>query len=323
MTKAFQMMIVFAALIAASANATSLRRDVPMQHARMHFVSPDGREIDIAPTDLAMYGQVIPGRALKVKPTLLILSEDTGIRCIKAPCPSRKNTSFDITNIRNVNDNTLYTAVERLSVTDEAVQHAPRTIELTDYSGNPRVRVRYTWFATMIHPNGSKMNLGGNPSSIDMLDESDESDTDVSAQVVIPGWERPVAKARLKELVNGREIGEGYVKELTANRRQGARQTTTFTFVEERKVFCIVAPCPPVPHTSTFRVLTNVKDGCGSRHLIARETNTRAPRALTVVDHTTRLCEDYRPYQWEVQLSDEQHHVRNFGGKAEPVYTIQ
>ncbi len=316
MTKPFQMMLVFAALIAASANASSVQRDLPMKSARMHFVSPDGREIDIAPTDLTMYGRVIPGRALKVKPVLFVLSEDTGIRCIQAPCPSRRNSSFDITNIQHVNDNTLYTAVERR-------EESPRTIELTDYTGNPRVRVRYLWSANIISANGSKLPIGGNPSALDMLDTDESDSTEVSARVFVPGWERPVAKARLQELVNGQATGEGYVKELTENRRNGGRLVTTYTFFEERKVYCVVAPCPPIPHTSQFRVLTNVQDGCGSRHVIARETNSPAPRTLTVVDNSTRRCEDYRPYQWEVKLTDEAHRVRHFGGKPESVYTIQ
>ena len=50
---------------------------------------------------------------------------------------------------------------------------------------------------------------------------------------------------------------------------------------------------------------------------------------LRLIDHSTRLCEDYKSYAWEVELhetyefSANRNTVVEFRGNPEPIYTIQ
>jgi hypothetical protein len=147
--------------------------------------------------------------------------------------------------------------------------------------------------------------------------------------VYAPNWERPVLRADLQELAaNGGVINYSLKKSLTLNKRDGARQATTYTLTEERRVQCFRAPCPPMKHTRTFRIQgPAVEAGCGSRRLTAVEIApvglTDFPAGvLTVIDHSTRRCDDFQPYRWRVTLSGRRDGRRTFGGNPEPVYTI-
>lgn len=147
--------------------------------------------------------------------------------------------------------------------------------------------------------------------------------------IVRPGWERPILRAELQQLAAGGAVTNYHLKKsLTMNKQDGFRQPTSFTLVEENQVFCVRAPCPPIKRVRQFRVQSVAKVGCGSVRYTSVEV---APHGLTdfpaavlnLTDHTTRLCDDYRPYLWEVTVRSPREALRRFGGKPEPVYTIQ
>jgi hypothetical protein len=135
--------------------------------------------------------------------------------------------------------------------------------------------------------------------------------TSVASQAYFrPGWERPILKASLIELdQTGHEINIGLDKILTMTKQDGARVVTGFKLVEEVKVMCIKAPCPPIKRTILFDRVKAVKDSCGSIRYTAKQVLpmtqplTYGEIALEVHDHTNRICEDYRKYMWDVKLT--------------------
>lgn len=153
--------------------------------------------------------------------------------------------------------------------------------------------------------------------------------------IVIPGWERPVLKSSIEEQDQlGHEITIGIDKTLAMNRQDGAAHATSFTFFEEHRLHCMPNTCPPIPETSIFFVTDVRTESCGSTVYFAEEMVpanldgkvTQAPRALRVVDHRTRLCEDYKKYEWEAAISTnptQDGNVRLFFGNPIAVTTIQ
>ena len=142
-----------------------------------------------------------------------------------------------------------------------------------------------------------------------------------------PGWERPILRAQMMEQDSlGHEVGIGLDKTLTMNRQDGAPQPTSLTFTEEQRVYCVVAPCPPIRHTDQFTITNRRLGSCGSTVYTAVETSNRGRvegRTLTLVDHATRVCDDYRPYRWEAQLTAGRRDVRQLFGNPKPVASIQ
>lgn len=158
-----------------------------------------------------------------------------------------------------------------------------------------------------------------------------------AAQAVhIPGWERPVYRANLVELddQNGNVIESHLKKSLTMHKQQGAASATSLTFREEEQVYCITAPCPPITHTTVYRIVGKPEvDGCGTTHYTAYETSpadlmddrpqVNPPRRLLLADHTTRKCKDLRRYRWELQIDGHREDARFFGGNPSALLTIQ
>ncbi|MBI4402574.1 MAG: hypothetical protein HY537_00340 [Deltaproteobacteria bacterium] len=143
--------------------------------------------------------------------------------------------------------------------------------------------------------------------------------------VYIPGWERPVKQALLTEFdAMGHEVGIGLEKVLIMNKRDNFPRPTSFTFQEEKQVYCITYPCPRIKQTSTFMVANVISDRCGSTLYIAYETGflSLKRRTLEVADHTTRICDDYRGYIWDVSLVGAGA-KRQFGGNPGDVISIQ
>ncbi len=71
------------------------------------------------------------------QPTSFTLVEDTGIRCIMAPCPSRKVTQFEIQEVSHAFHNSdiiQYEAVEILRFVPKNVRIAPRRLNVTQTS---------------------------------------------------------------------------------------------------------------------------------------------------------------------------------------------
>lgn len=66
------------------------------------------------------------------EPTSFTLTEDTGIRCVTTPCPSSKETQFDITRIRFTRRGVEYEAVEVLKNIPPHVRIARRTLTVVE-----------------------------------------------------------------------------------------------------------------------------------------------------------------------------------------------
>lgn len=72
---------------------------------------------------------------------------------------------------------------------------------------------------------------------------------------------------------------------------------------------------PAKPIVTRYRV-TQVSDaGCGSQRIFATEvTQANQPIVLTLLDHTTRVCDDVVVAKWEVSLAQKKKPVRLFVG---------
>jgi len=176
-----------------------------------------------------------------------------------------------------------------------------------------------------------------------------------------PRWERPIERADLTEMDDaGHEIGSWIKHQLTKNRRDGAKRTTSFDLAESSApvpcprvepcidpvIVCVRAPCPqPKPMcqhwtrcwngaqyfaNTHFRVVRAETIECGSTRYIAIESPGKKgsesqmsyrPAVLSLIDHTTRVCEDYKKYLWEVRVRSGKK-VRRLVGNPEPVFTI-
>src|SRR5688572_18804015 len=152
-----------------------------------------------------------------------------------------------------------------------------------------------------------------------------------------PGYERPVWRAAVVETDGqGREVNQGLEKILTLHKQDGARKAaTSLSLVEEHKVLCVRAPCPPQKVTHQFSVLSVKKDSCGSTHYkamhrsefvmgiaISPEVANRKPLELELVDHAGRNCDDNRPYRWEAKMKGGHlKKARHFHGDPEVVFT--
>lgn len=139
--------------------------------------------------------------------------------------------------------------------------------------------------------------------------------------IVRPGWERPILRAHLTEVKATKPTTQVFY--LTMNKLDGKKQPTSLTFTAEQNIMCITAPCPRPQTNSLYRIGSIKKDSCGSTVYYASEVvNHTEPAFIELVDHATRLCEDVRPYRWEVKVQGFRFQ-RNFVGNPEPVYTIQ
>jgi hypothetical protein len=106
------------------------------------------------------------------KPSSFTLVEDTGIRCVTAPCPSEKTTKFKIVNISNPirnADKVTYEAIEVLTNIPANVKIAPRkltvvetSMELVAPGGNGFQRRLYWEVQVLSFPNDSAV-YTGNP----------------------------------------------------------------------------------------------------------------------------------------------------------------
>jgi hypothetical protein len=148
--------------------------------------------------------------------------------------------------------------------------------------------------------------------------------------VLRPGWERPILRADLTEFDDaGHEQTPDLKKELFMNKRDGANNPTSFTFIEEHQVVCVTAPCPPVKVKHQFAILSQKIDRCGSAWYttgLASPVSLAAPQTLQLVDHRNRSCRDYKKHLWEATITTKslnRVYERQFSGNPEDVYTIQ
>ncbi len=152
---------------------------------------------------------------------------------------------------------------------------------------------------------------------------------------MIPGWDKPILQSTLEEQdQTGHEIQVAIDQTLTMNRQEGSAHPTSFTFFEKRRLHCLRTNCAPIPETTVFLVKDIRSESCGSTVYYAEEmlpsdlngNVARSPRTLHVIDHTERLCEDYKKFAWEASIvtaPGQDGYVRLFFGNPETVSTVQ
>lgn len=121
-----------------------------------------------------------------------------------------------------------------------------------------------------------------------------------------------LAKATLSEIdKDGHEINTTSSFSLTEYAKGKSKRPSYFSFTEDRNIVCIQAPCPSAV-TTDFKIKAISKDSCGSTVFVA-QNNSRGNR-LTVLDHSTRVCDDVQKYRWQVSLVGPRYSKRLFQG---------
>lgn len=80
------------------------------------------------------------------------------------------------------------------------------------------------------------------------------------------------------------------------------------------QIVCIKAPCPqPLPslELSKFEGIKKSMGECGSTVYTGRSRNGKK---LVLTDHSTRLCDDFRPHLWELKISESRKSMRFLRG---------
>lgn len=168
-----------------------------------------------------------------------------------------------------------------------------------------------------------------------------------SAMQLPTGTERPLFEISGKNVqIQSQSIEAVKNIELQMMRRDGSKDATSFSFKAD-----FFANKIADTQSFEFFVTEITHDACGST-IYHASTAPKAPAPnyqilpvedtfhvalpkserrvkLRVIDHSTRLCEDYKSYAWEVELhetyefSANRNTVVEFLGNPEPVYTIQ
>lgn len=149
----------------------------------------------------------------------------------------------------------------------------------------------------------------------------------VRAQAVeVPGWDRPQAEATMKVTQAKGTLSQIDSVDLQLNQRS-----------VEAKI--------NKTHKLVFHIVEVTEAGCGSKKVLARVSQPSVGSGPTVaggvvkhfvlqlIDHRTRVCEDYRPYMWEAKITQiRKSAVFQAGvpvgsvvleGDPQPIYTIQ
>ena len=113
----------------------------PVGKAQLHQIEGDGRYP--RPTELTVLRRNNSKTYSSFK-----LVEDTGIRCIKAPCPSYKTSQFYVTNLRTTKDGSVYYQANNrpvliMGIVAPGPDFKLRSIEVADHSNNTRLRYKY------------------------------------------------------------------------------------------------------------------------------------------------------------------------------------
>jgi len=127
-------------------------------------------------------------------------------------------------------------------------------------------------------------------------------------------------QAELVELDNeGQPVPSLTSYQLTLNKLRDRLMSFTLLQITGSK-------CPPgalciLPYFEIkreFRIIKQADVGCGSRKIFAINVDREYPSRLTVLDHTTRLCDDFHPYTWVVTVQEGKHRRKNLGGNPSP-----
>lgn len=110
----------------------------PIMGAQLHFVFPAK---PIPGSKVLATHLVLNQRDEASEPTSFTLTEDTGIRCITTPCPSSKETQFNITRVKPTRLGVIYEAVEVVKNPPANVRIARRTLTVLESDAADRT----TW----------------------------------------------------------------------------------------------------------------------------------------------------------------------------------
>jgi len=128
--------------------------------------------------------------------------------------------------------------------------------------------------------------------------------------IYAPNWERPILKAKME--VTHTEFGFQNVEDVvvTLTKRDGEKNATGVTI---EYTLPLQADSEETSRIVKQLQIYNIeKDSCGSTMISARLPESKvgednrpfhgmgARFNLTLMDHSTRICEDYRPYRWEI-----------------------
>lgn len=126
--------------------------------------------------------------------------------------------------------------------------------------------------------------------------------------------ERPILKASLTKADGS--VSQAVKSFLVMNENVETQEISSFTWIDQIAVRCQVATrCPggPMGIAARLQVESITTDSCGSMIYKARDTaRYHDAMKIEVTDHATRLCDDYRPYRWEVR--QQVREVREFVG---------
>ena len=152
-----------------------------------------------------------------------------------------------------------------------------------------------------------------------------------------PDWERPILSADMDVVEAIRGFQNARNVRLTMTKRDGQTEVTGLTLSFNDGIERFPETQNKDLRTVNLMVQHVSTDGCGSKQYVGNlvPTDARGPMhamarfTVVLTDHSTRVCEDYRPHLWEASVSE------GFGwcgtmddrmtlvGNPEPVYTIQ
>ncbi len=139
-----------------------------------------------------------------------------------------------------------------------------------------------------------------------------------------PGYDRPILSAEVKVTQATGDFRELENVTIVEAHRDGAKNVVTYTFEANGQ--------EPIK----FVKISTEDAGCGSIKHTAIDIeslldNDKRGYTLTLVDHSRRICEDYRPGLWDVTISKmgsmlpiaEEATVLSGYGNPELVFSIQ
>lgn len=112
----------------------------------------------------------------------------------------------------------------------------------------------------------------------------------VSAQADMRPWDRPIERAQMKI-----SSAEGTLSKVQYAQITRTNKRLLVTFNNDQQL--------------AFDILETADAGCGSKKVSAEGVVPARPGHrpvrffLQLVDHRTRICEDYRPYMWDVRIN--------------------
>lgn len=130
--------------------------------------------------------------------------------------------------------------------------------------------------------------------------------------VDIPGWERPILRSEMKIMEGEGSVGNAQSVELTLTKKDMVKVPTGLILDLDGQKFV---------HTINSVQL----DECGSTVYSAEVRIPYENRKIShiyLTDHQNRLCEDYRPNRWELEIMMDGLGEGLAVGDPEVVYTI-